>query len=175
MATFSSKQVPFLLLTLFLLTASTQLQAQKLFFVYAHGLYANPADKNFKTGYHTGLGVEGGAAIGWNKTFVVGTIGCTSFFNKDNNTTGKTTFVPFKVGLRQYIFSKFVYLHGDVGVGKIKNNLYDDSRFSGDIGAGIKLAGFELQLDYDGFARKSPEPSGYASWIAVKAGFNMGL
>jgi hypothetical protein len=58
---------------------------------------------------------------------------------------------------------------------KVKNDLYDYSPFSGDVGVGVKFAAFEAQLDYDGFTRKSPEPSGYASWIGIKAGFNLGL
>jgi len=165
-----------LLLCCFFFCVSKSLQAQKLVFLYAHGLYANPLDKNFKDNYNSGFGVEGGAGIGWGKTFIVGTIGYTSFSSAGKNTYGNIQYVPMKLGLRQYIFSKFVYLHGDLGIGRVKNDLYNNqSRFSGDIGAGVKFAGFEVQLDYDGFTRKSPEASGYSSWIGMKAGFNLGL
>ncbi|QEC67391.1 hypothetical protein FRZ67_08805 [Panacibacter ginsenosidivorans] len=175
MTPFAKKQLLILLAGCFACFVPGKLRAQKLFFLYAHGLYANPVDKNFKDNNKYGVGVEGGAAVGWGKTFIVGTVGYTSFSNSDKNTAGKTSYVPLKVGLRQYVFSKFIYLHGDVGAGKIKNDLYDYSAFSGDIGVGIKLTAFEVQLDYDGFTRKSPEPSGYASWIGIKAGFNLGL
>ena len=37
----------------------------------------------------------------------------------------------------------------------------------------VKLGMFEAQLDYDGFSRN--DPSGYASWIGIKAGINIGL
>jgi len=176
MTPFAKKQLIVLLLTGCFSGIVPQVKAQRLFFIYAHGLYASPVDKNFKNGYNSGPGIEGGAAIGWGKTFIVGTVGYTSFSDKDNNTTGSTKYVPVKLGLRQYIFLKKIYVHGDLGIGRIKNNLYNNqSRFSGDVGVGAKLAGFEVQLDYDGFTRKSPEPSGYSSWIGVKAGFNFGL
>lgn len=175
MTAFAKRQVLFLLLSFILCSTAQKLLAQKLFFLYAHGVYANPVDKNFKDGYHAGLGVEAGAAIGWNKTFIVGTAGYTSFSDKDNNATGNISYAPVKIGIRQYVFSKFIYVHGDLGIGKIKNDVLDDTRLSGNIGAGVKLAGFEVQLDYDGFIRKSPEASGYASWIGIKAGFNLGL
>ena len=166
-------KISLLLSLFFCLAFCTRSSAQRLFFIYAHALFATPVDKNFKDGYNSGLGVEGGAAVGWGKTFIVGTIGYTSFSDKDGNPAGNTSFVPVKIGLRQFVFSKLIYVHGDLGVGKIKNDLTTDSRFSGDIGAGVKLAGFEVQLDYDGFSRK--DPSGYASWIALKAGFHIGL
>lgn len=169
------KKWTLLLLTGSLMFLSEDTLAQKLFFIYAHGIYANPVDKNFKGNYSSGLGVEGGASVGWGKTFLVGTIGYTNFFDTDKNTAGNTTYVPLKLGLRQYVFSRLIYLHGDLGIGKIKNDLHDYSGFSGDVGVGAKFAGFEVQVDYDGFTRKSPETSGYSSWIGIKAGFNIGL
>lgn len=169
----NTKKKFFTLLIIATLLFPMGLHAQRLFFIYGHGLYAMPVDKNFKEGYSSGIGAEAGAALGWNKTFIVGTIGYTSFFDKDNNPAGKTSYVPLKAGLRQYVFLKMIYLHGDLGIGNIKNDLTTDTRFSGDIGAGVKFGGFEAQLDYDGFTRK--DPSGYASWIGIKAGFNIGL
>lgn len=176
-----SKKISTLLVAImFLLGASAN--AQRLVFLYAHGAYAAPLDKNFSNNFTTGLGAEGGAGIGWKKTFIVGTIGYTNFFHKNValiDSVGPTIspsdlhYIPIKVGLRQYIFMKTIYLHGDVGLGNIKDKYASDTRFSGDIGAGVKFAGFEVQLDYDGFTRK--DPSGYASWIGVKAGFNIGL
>ena len=170
------KKFPMFLLLLCLLSVSNKSQAQRLVFLYAHALYASPLDKNFNDNFNSGIGVEGGAAIGWGKTFLVGTVGYTKFFDNSKNTTGSISYIPMKLGLRQYIVSKFVYVHGDLGIGRIKNDIYNnESRFSGDIGAGVKFTTFEVQLDYDGFTRKSPDPSGYASWIGIKAGFNIGL
>jgi hypothetical protein len=149
------------------------LKAQHVILLYGHGIYATPTDKNFKRGYNTGVGIEGGGGIGWNKTFIIGTIGYTHFFKESDNSAGDAGIVPFKAGLRQYIFSKLIYIHGDVGIDKIKNKISSDSRFSADIGAGIRLGLLELQIDYDGFTRD--DPSGFASWVGFKAGFAFGL
>lgn len=165
-----------LLPAFFLLIGSTVVNAQKLFSIFAHGLYASPVDKNFKGNYNSGLGVEGGVSIGFGKTFLVGTVGYTNFFNSDANKGGDLQYIPMKVGVRQYVFSKLIYLHGDLGIGRIKaENYNNESRFSGDIGVGVKLTAFEVQLDYDGFTRRTPEPSGYSSWIGLKAGINLGF
>src|SRR4051812_13525643 len=91
------------------------LNAQHLVFIFGHGIYATPADKNFKNGYNTGLGAEAGGGIGWNKTFIVGTIGYSHFFKEDGNEAGDVNVVPFKAGLRQYVFSKLIFIHGDLG------------------------------------------------------------
>jgi hypothetical protein len=156
--------------------------AQHVGFVFGHALYAEPVDKNFKNNYNAGLGVEAGGGIGWNKTFLMGTIGYTNFFHKNvtvNNQGGPYAsgndlhFIPVKAGVRQYIVMKTIYLHGDIGLGNIADKTSNDSRFSGDIGAGVKFAHFEIQVDYDGFTRK--DPSGYASWLALKAGLEFGL
>jgi hypothetical protein len=165
-----------MLLCCFFFCISKSVQAQRLVFLFGHALYANPLDKNFNNNYNSGFGVEAGAGIGWGKTFIVGTIGYTTFSNAGKNDYGSIKYVPMKIGLRQYLFSKFVYLHADLGIGRVKNDLYNNqSRFSGDIGAGVKFAGFEVQLDYDGFTRNNAETPGYSSWIGMKAGFNLGL
>lgn len=160
-------------LFVFLVGFSAVSNAQHLFFLFGHGVWVSPADKNFNNNYQSGVGVEGGAAIGWNKTFIVGTIGYSSFPSGGSNTNGSLSYVPMKAGLRQYIFSKLLYLHGDVGIGKISDDKTSRSPFSGDIGAGVKFGIFEAQLDYDGFTRS--DPSGYASWFGIKAGINIGL
>lgn len=163
----------FLVVLILGFTFSASVSAQQAFFLFGHGVYSTPVDKNFKGNYNTGLGVEGGAAIGWNKTFIVGTIGYSNFSNENGVLGGNISYVPYKIGLRQYIFSKLLYIHGDLGAATIKNDNYNESRFSGDLGIGVKLGSFEAQLDYDGFSRS--DPSGYASWIGIKAGFAFGL
>jgi hypothetical protein len=166
------KMIGFFIMTIFIAFCN-KLNAQHLILLFGHGIYATPTDKNFKTGYNTGLGAEAGGGVGWNKTFIVGTIGYSHFFKEGENSAGDVNIVPLKAGLRQYVFSKLIYIHGDLGVDKIKNKISSDSRFSADIGAGIKLPFFELQVDYDGYTRDNP--SGFASWIGFKAGFSFGL
>ena len=148
--------------------------AQKLVFLFGHGVYATPLTTDFKNGYNAGLGAEGGVGIGWNKTFIIGTIGYTSFSNKSGNSAGNISIIPLKAGVRQYILGKLLYIHGDVGFASVKNKIADaEGKFCSDIGAGVKLAGFEIQLDYDGFNRSNP--SGFVSSLALKAGFALGL
>src|SRR6266496_2980570 len=149
------------------------LQDNRFVFLFGHAVYAAPAEKNLKDGYNTGLGAEAGAGVGWNKTFLQATIGYSHFFKQGDNSAGDISIVPFKAGLRQYVFSKMIYVHGDLGMDKIADKITSEGRFSGDIGAGIKFAGFEVQLDYDGYTRSNP--SGFASWIGFKAGFAIGL
>lgn len=155
---------------------TNRVHAQKVFFLFGHGVYALPADSYFKHNYNYGLGVEGGAAIGTGRTFLVGTVGYSSFSSVSGNSYGNASFVPLKGGIRHYLLvGKILFLHADGGVAFIKNNLVNSSRFSGDVGVGVKLGPIEVLADYDGFTRSSSENSGYSSWFGIKAGFRFGL
>src|SRR5688500_8635871 len=78
-------------------------QAQKLFFVFAHGQYASPVQTSFRNDYNFGLGAEGGVGIGFGaKTFLTGTVGYT-VFDARSKELGNITYVPMKVGLRRYL------------------------------------------------------------------------
>jgi len=158
-----------------MLTVYYTAHAQKLFFLFGHALYASPLEKEFKDTYKYGIGAEGGAGIGWKKTFITGTIGYTSFTAETSNVAGKVNSIPIKIGLRHYLLEKLLYVHGDIGIASIKDEIMSSAqtKFSGDIGTGLKIGGLEVQLDFDGFSRANP--SGYNSWIALKAGFAIGL
>jgi hypothetical protein len=160
---------------IFAIAYSNTVRSQRLVFLYGHAVYASPVDKNFNHQYKFGGGAEGGVGVGWNKTFLVGTIGYSYFESESGTEAGNVTYVPFKAGVRHYLLSKLLYIHGDLGIGRVtyKNIASTQSRLSGDIGAGVKFGPFEAQLDYDGFSRS--DPSGYASWIGIKAGFSFGL
>ena len=41
------------------LCAQAKSSAQQVFFIFGHGVWANPSDKNFKDTHKTGLGVFG--------------------------------------------------------------------------------------------------------------------
>jgi len=150
-------------------------QAQKLFFVFAHGQYASPLQASFRNDYNFGLGAEAGAGIGFgSKTFLTGTVGYT-VFKAQLKDLGNITYVPMKLGFRRYFLpANLLFIHADAGVGHIKDKTNNSSyaRFSGDVGAGVKLGPLEVGVAYDGFAK---EESGYASWIAFKAGWRFGL
>ncbi|HRI20211.1 MAG TPA: hypothetical protein PLA68_04635 [Panacibacter sp.] len=174
MAELNSKKAIIILISVATVALNNTVNAQKLVFIFGHGLYASPLDQTFKDGYNKGLGVEGGAGIGWNKTFIMGTSGYSSFSSASGNGDGNITIIPLKAGIRQYLIGKLLYLHGDLGLASVKSKISSaQSKFSADFGAGVKFGGFELQLDYDGFSKS--EPSGYASFIGLKAGFAIGL
>ena len=163
-------------IALIMLAASAGAQAQKLFFLFGHANYAAPVDANFKNNYGFGLGVEGGAGIGAGKTFLTATVGYTYFDARRGTGAGNLTYVPVKLGVRHYLLpGKLLFIHADAGMATIKNTSTKSasSRFSGDIGAGVKLGPIDLGVSYDGFSRS--DPSGYASWIAFKAGWRIGL
>ncbi|HMH33819.1 MAG TPA: hypothetical protein VK543_12355 [Puia sp.] len=154
---------------------SNRSDAQK-FFLFAHGLYANPVDNYFKHNYNYGLGAEAGVGIGIGNTFFVGTVGYTSFSHNSSNNYGQLSYVPVKIGLRHYLFpGNILFLHADAGIGIVKNELFNGSSFTGDLGLGVKLGALEITTVYDGFSRTIGGTSGYSSWIGVKAGVQFGL
>jgi hypothetical protein len=150
-------------------------QAQKVFFVFAHGQYASPMQAHFKNDYNFGLGGEAGAGINLGKkTFLTGTVGYT-VFNAPSKEIRDLTYVPMKLGVRKYFLpTNLLFIHADAGVANIKDKTTNSSssRFTGDVGAGVKLGLFELGLAFDGFSRAG---AGYASWVAFKAGWRFGL
>ncbi len=150
--------------------------AQKLFFLFAHGVYNVPVDNYFNHNYNYGLGVEGGAAIGTGRTFLVVTTGYTSFQSVSGNSLGNVSYVPIKAGLRHYLLvGKILFFNVDAGVAHISDHAVKTSRFSGDVGLGVKLGPVEVIANYDGYARPGGETTGYSSWIGIKAGFRIGL
>ncbi|WP_207514650.1 hypothetical protein [Longitalea luteola] len=171
-----NKGIRSLLVIAFMLVASRyDAQAQKLFFVFAHGQYAAPVQTSFKNDYNFGLGAEAGVGIGPGKTKLVGTVGYTVFDAKSGE-VGNITYVPVKVGVRRYFLpGNLLFLHADAGIGHIKDKTTNSSysRFTADVGAGAKLGPFEVGVAYDGFKRVGS--SGYASWLAFKAGWRFGL
>jgi hypothetical protein len=149
---------------------------QKLIFIFAHVLYDVPVDSYFKNNYNYGAGVEGGAGIGTGRTFLVGTIGYSSFNTSSRNNSGTTSYVPIKGGIRHYLFvGKILFVNADAGVGLVKNNVINATSFSGDLGLGVKLGPAEILAQYNGYTRSGVENSGYSSWIELKAGVRFGL
>src|SRR5438105_1221402 len=154
----------------------TATRAQKLVFLFAHGQYATPVQTDFKNSYSMGLGAEAGLGVGLGKTFFTGTIGYTFFNAKSGTEAGNITYAPVKLGIRHYLLpGNLLFIHADAGVAHIKDKTTNTSYsgFTGDVGAGVKLGPFELGVAYDGFSRS--DPSGYASWLAFKAGWKFGL
>jgi hypothetical protein len=164
------------ILALFLFCFHGRAAAQRLFFLFAHGVYCAPVDTYFKHNYNYGGGVEAGAAFGTGRTFLLGTIGYTSFRTASGNKNGNIDFVPIKAGLRHYLLvGKLLFFQVDAGVAHVQNSLVYGSRFTGDLGLGMRLGAFEVLAVYDGYARSGEENAGYSSWFGLKAGFRLGL
>ncbi len=162
-------------LLLFFSCAIQKLNAQKLVFLFGHGLYDAPTG-GLADHYNYGLGVEGGVGIGLNKTFLTGTIGYTNFFNKSGNPAGDLKYVPIKVGLRHYLMAKLLFVNLNAGVASLDNKLISSSaRFTADAGIGAKLGPLDLGVNYDGFDGSNGVSSGWNSWFSFKAGFRIGL
>jgi hypothetical protein len=166
----------FLLIFFFVFGLQQLATAQRLIFFFGHVVYSAPVDTYFSHNYSSGLGVEGGLGLGTNRTFLMGTVGYSSFSAFSSNPYGKLSFIPVKAGIRHYLLvGKILFVNADLGIGIIKNGLYNGSRFSGDIGLGVKLGPLEVMADYDGYANSSGEATGYSSWIGIKAGMTFGL
>ena len=165
--------IPFCCITFFFSNLS---YGQQLIFIFAHAQYANPLDSYFNRNYGYGIGFEAGAGIGFDRTFLMGTAGYSSFSANSTNPYGQLTYVPLKIGIRHYLLiGKILFIQADAGVGHVQNDQINGSRFSGDVGLGVKLGPFVVIADYDGFTRSEPESSGYSSWLGIKAGIRFGL
>jgi hypothetical protein len=161
--------------TLLIAGSYNSAQAQKLFFLFAHGQYASPMQNSFRHDYSFGAGAEGGVGIGPGKTKLVGTIGYT-VFKASSKEMNNLVYIPVKLGLRRYLLpGNILFINADAGVGHIKDKTAnsDYSRFTADVGAGAKLGPFDVGIAYNGFSR--PGYSGYASWLEFKAGWRFGL
>lgn len=135
-------------------------------------LYAKPQG-DFNKAYNFGGGGEvfGGAGLG--KTFIIGTAGFSAFKLKSGIRSGTLTYVPLKMGLRQYLFKKIVFVNADLGIALVKNNDFNASRFIRGIGFGAKLLGLEAGLYYDGWKNKNVP--GFSNNIDFKAGWSFSL
>jgi hypothetical protein len=163
-------------LSLVLLGFAGKLEAQKLFFLFGHVQYDMPVDSYFKHNYNYGLGAEAGVGIGVGNTFFVGTLGYSSFEASSANKFGNYSYVPIKGGIRRYLLiGKLLFIQADAGVALVKNEVVNSSRFSADLGLGVKLGPFEVMAVYDGFTSGGEEATGYLSWIGIKGGIRLGL
>jgi hypothetical protein len=167
----------FLVIAILLMTGVfSGAQAQKLFFFFVHGQYAQPMQSSFKNNYNFGLGGDAGVGLGTGKTKLVGTVGYT-FFDAKSGEAGNITYVPMKLGIRRYFLpANLIFIHADAGVATIKDKTIDGSysRFTADVGAGAKLGPMDVGIAYEGFSNRAGT-SGFTSWLAFKVGWRFGL
>lgn len=133
--------------------AATNLKAQRLFFIFGHLQYNSPSGGNFRDAYKFGLGAEAGAGLGWGRTFLTGTIGYDRYKVEDAYKAKRPeardlSLTPVKLGIRQYILAKKIYLKADGGVAFANNNDQKKSCATWDAGVGLKLGILDLGVDY---------------------------
>ena len=151
--------------------------------IYVHALYGTALDKSSKNLYDNGIGATGGFTYGKNDTRFVGSVGYVAFNSAlapgDPNFDGygDKTYIPVRIGLRQYLPSllNFLFIQGDAGAGFVsyKSNPANETHFAFDIGAGTQFGPFEAALMWDSFTEKHPD--GWSSWLTIQVGIDLGL
>ena len=140
-------------------------------------IYANPLGK-FRKDYQFGFGAEVYGGVGWDKTFIIGTLAYRVLadewcfcYNMMENTT-------VKVGLRQFFLRKHIFVQGDVGIASVKKGGAVATSFSPGIGTGVRLKRIEFSLYYDTFKLRSytyGQNSINANSINAKLGYSFSL
>ncbi len=172
-----SKMIVLIIAGAFLYSPQVKAQLPHLS-LYVHGLYAAALNTHSADRYSGGLGANAGLTLGSKNSRGVFSLGYTNFFAKHDSpdhTLGDETYIPAKIGLRQYLPLTLhtVFIQGDVGVGFIgyKNTSNTKSRFAADIGAGAHFGAFEAAVTFDAFK----QPDYWSSWVNLQLGFNIGI
>ncbi len=146
--------------------------------LYVHGLYAAALNTHSADRYKGGLGANAGLTLGSKNSRAVFSLGYTNFFSKHDSPDhllGDETYIPAKIGLRQYLPMTLhtIFLQGDAGIGFIsyKNASERKGRFAADIGAGTHFGAFEAVVSFDAFK----QPNYWSSWANLQLGFNIGI
>lgn len=157
--------------TLFFCTAG---KSQKLFFVYANGMYNKPTGSFKSSDYNYGLGGELGGGIGLlGKTFLTGSVAYNSFNNTEKGVSNlKVT--PVKFGIRQYLFAKMLFAKIDAGVASVKGDGDSQSKFTAGAGVGAKFVGLNVGIDYN-TVHLGQEGANWIGWFAFKVGYSFGF
>jgi hypothetical protein len=124
---------------------------------------------DFKQGYSYATGFDATMGFGGKKLLLTGTTGYVTYKQKDANTYGKITLIPFKAGLRIYPYKDF-FLSANAGMGFLKdaNMLSRETRFIYDLGFGIHSGVIQVGLSYDGWKRKNT--TGTSNTLQLKMG-----
>jgi len=157
----------------FLLVASANAQLKKPGITLgANFVYSMPKG-DFRDQYKFGAGGELYAGVGLGSTYLVGTVGMTSYKDESSNEAGTLTYIPVKLGLKKYFFLKKIFVQGDVGVATIKVQGISESDFTAGIGAGVRLLGLEAGLYSSTW--KYSDKKGYANSLNAKIGYSFSL
>lgn len=133
--------------------------------------YANPKDE-FISEYNSGAGGEVKGGLGLGKTYFVASVGYAAFMATSNNDKGTLTYMPVKLGIKQYFLAKRLFINGDIGVVFLKNKLMlNEKRLAADVGFGARLLGLEAGVYYD-YWKNAKGISGSTNAILYKLGYN---
>lgn len=164
----------FIGLAIFFLTANVSNgQIKKPGITIGGSLLGAVPQGNFKNAYSFGAGAEVFGGIGLGNTFIIATLGYSAYEAKSNAESGTLTYKPIKVGIKQFLLLKRLFINGDIGVASVKNKNYNASVFTSGIGAGVRLLGIEVGLYYDGW--KNPDAGGFSNSVAGKLSYSISL
>lgn len=135
-------------------------------------IYARPKGDFAKT-YNFGAGGELFGGVGVGQTYIIATAGLSKFKAATNNHSGEITYTPVKIGVRQFILGKILFINADLGTATVKNKVFNETRFTRGFGFGAKLFGLQAALYYDGW--KNINASGFSNSINIKAGWGISL
>jgi hypothetical protein len=136
-----------------------------------YAIFSKP-QTSFANFYDFGGGAEIFGGVGWGNTFIIGTAGF-SAFKAASSSYGTLSYVPLKLGVKQFFLKKHLFINSDVGMASVKNKVLNESRFTRGIGAGAKLLGVEAGLYYDGW--KNHNAKGFSNMLNVKLGWSISL
>ena len=164
------------LLVIMLTTSTTyaQLGIKKPgFTVGGNVFYAQPQD-DLKNSYKQGFGLELKAGVGLGKTYLIATLGYTGY-TPQSSSVSKLSNQQMKVGIKQYFLAKRLFVNGDIGVSYLDTGKRAPviTRFTSDIGAGVRLFGIEASIYYDAWNKLSGE--GTSKTMQFKLGYNFTL
>jgi hypothetical protein len=133
-------------------------------------MYSAPKG-DFASNYKGGVGGEVIGGIGLGKTYLVGTLGYSRFLSKAN--ARDITYKPMKIGVRQFILGRQIFINADIGNARIKDKTENttENHFTRGFGGGVKLAGIEAALYYDGW--KNANSSTFSNSLQFKLGWNI--
>ena len=136
------------------------------------GVYSMPQE-DFSRQYKYGAGGEVYGGVGWGKTFLLATIGYKVYKEQDSVKTGSFTTIPVKLGIKQLLFMKRVFVQGDAGIITTRVGNFSSSGFTYDIGAGLRFAGLEAGLFYAAF--KIDNAKKFTTVLNAKLGYTFTL
>ena len=133
--------------------------------------YAHPKS-SFRIEYKGGIGGEIKAGLGLGKTYFVASAGYAGLMSETNNADGTLTYMPVKLGIKQYFLAKRLFINGDIGIVFLKNkSLLNERRLAADIGVGARLLGLEAGVYLD-YWKNAEGARGYTNAVLYKLGYN---